>query len=287
MNEDKPTVWKCRDRELILGSRPLIMGILNVTPDSFSDGGRFASAPAALQQAKAMIEQGVDIIDIGGESTRPGAEPVSAEEEMARILPVVRELVSRTSATLSVDTHKSTVAEAALDAGAHIVNDISGLSADREMAAVVRRSGAGLVIMHMQGNPKTMQMEPHYQDVVAEVSDFLSGQMAIARDAGISREQIVVDPGIGFGKNLEHNLDLLRNISRLERVCGRPVLIGVSRKRFIGTITGREAGDRLAGSLGAMAFAIMRGARIIRVHDVKDSCDVARMMATLGSTEDD
>jgi len=287
MSSHNQPKWTCRDREFRLGPMPLIMGILNLTPDSFSDGGLYNTPEAALQRARDMISQGADIIDIGGESTRPGAVPVSAENEMARILPVIKELAIDHRAAISVDTCKSIVAEAALEAGAHIINDVSGLTHDPQMAEVVRHYGAGLIIMHMQGNPRTMQVDPSYEDVVREVSEFLVRQRAIAREKGICDEQVVVDPGIGFGKTLEHNLDLLRNISRVRETCGRPVLIGVSRKRFIGTITGREPGDRLAGSLAAMAFAIKQGAHIIRVHDVKESCDVGRMMATLGSTEDD
>jgi len=287
MSSPNQQLWKCRDLEFRLGKHPLIMGILNLTPDSFSDGGRYNSPDAAIQRAQNMIDQGADIIDIGGESTRPGAEPVSAEQEIARILPVIRVLAQNPKAVMSVDTCKSSVAEAALKAGAHIINDVTGLTGDRNMAEVVQRYRAGLVIMHMQGTPRTMQLDPSYQDVVREVSDFLAGQIGVARGIGISIEQVVVDPGIGFGKTLEHNLELLRNISRIAQASQRPVLIGVSRKRFIGTITGREPGDRLAGSLAAMAFAIKQGAHIIRVHDVKESCDVGRMMATLGSTEDD
>lgn len=280
-------LWKCRDVEFCPGKQPLIMGILNLTPDSFSDGGHYPTPETAIQRALDMLAQGADIIDIGGESTRPGAEPVSAEQETARVLPVIRELARNSKAVISVDTCKSSVAEAALAAGAHIINDVTGLTHDPEMAEVVRRYGAGLVIMHMQGTPRTMQLNPSYQNVARDVSDFLVRQIGVAREKGISIEQVVVDPGIGFGKTLEHNLDLLRNISLIAKACERPVLIGVSRKRFIGTITGREPGDRLAGSLAAMAFAIKQGAHIIRVHDVKESCDVGRMMATLGSTEDD
>jgi len=279
--------WIVRDREIPLQDRTLIMGVLNVTPDSFSDGGSFESPDAAVRHALAMIEQGADIIDIGGESSRPGSEPVSAGAEIDRIVPVIRSLSATSGIVLSVDTTKAEVAEAALAAGAHVINDISGLTFDPQMRDVVRRHRAGLVIMHMQGTPKTMQDAPHYDDVAAEVADYLRCRVEEAVDAGIPRDSLVVDPGIGFGKTIDHNVELMRRLSEISRVCGRPILIGVSRKRFIGTITGRDVQDRLAGSLAAMAYAICRGARIIRVHDVKESCDVARMMDKLTSLKGD
>lgn len=227
-----------------------------------------------------MVEEGADIIDIGGESTRPGSPGVTAEVEVARVVPVIEAIASRCAIPLSVDTHKPAVAEAALQAGAHIVNDISGLR-DPAMVEVARRYQAGVVIMHMQGTPRTMQDQPSYHDVVAEVGQFLRERVDESVRAGIPAERIVVDPGIGFGKTLEHNLDLLRGLATIITQAGRPVLAGVSRKRFIGMITSRETGDRLGGSLAAASFAIARGARIIRVHDVKESCDAARMIDRL------
>lgn len=256
------------------------MGVLNVTPDSFSDGGHYHDPAIALRQARQMIEEGADIIDIGGESTRPGAQPVHEEEELARIIPVVEALARDPRAIISVDTRKAAVAGEALKKGAHIINDVSGL-ADPAMARVVAQQGAGLVIMHMQGEPAHMQDAPQYADVVGEITSFLCDRIRIAVDSGMNAGCIVVDPGIGFGKNLEHNLALLRTIPELERVCGRPVLVGVSRKRMIGAITGREIPDRLAGSLAAATYALMNGARIIRVHDVKESCDAARVIDRL------
>jgi dihydropteroate synthase len=267
-----------------MDNRTVVMGILNVTPDSFSDGGRYVDVEQATRQGIFMAGEGADIIDIGGESSRPGAQPVSSEEELDRILPVVSRLSREMNKLISIDTVKAEVARRALEAGAHIINDISGMTRDRAMVDVVNEYTAGLVIMHMQGNPQTMQESPLYDDVVTEVSDFLCHRMDEAVKAGLNPDQIVVDPGIGFGKSLEHNLDLLRNVDVIGKKTGRPVLIGVSRKRFIGTITGREVNERLAGSLAAITYAIGRGARIIRVHDVKDSCDIARMIDTLKST---
>ena len=272
--------WHYRNGDFDISRRTLVMGVLNITPDSFSDGGQFNSIERAVGRAMAMVAEGADIIDIGGESTRPGSPGVTAEVEVARVVPVIEAIASRCAIPLSVDTHKPAVAEAALQAGAHIVNDISGLR-DPAMVEVARRYQAGVVIMHMQGTPRTMQDQPSYHDVVAEVGQFLRERVDESVRAGIPAERIVVDPGIGFGKTLEHNLDLLRGLATIITQAGRPVLAGVSRKRFIGMITSRETGDRLAGSLAAASFAIARGARIIRVHDVKESCDAARMIDRL------
>ena len=275
------TSWHVRERSIDLGARTCVMAVLNVTPDSFSDGGRYIDPEAAIARARVMLEEGADIIDIGGESSRPGAEPVSPHEELRRVLPVVRALAGIPEITLSIDTTKAEVADAALAAGAHIVNDISGLAGDPGMLEVIRRHRAGAVIMHMQGSPGTMQHDPRYVDVVAEVSEFLHDRVAAATARGIDASSLVIDPGIGFGKTLEHNIALLKGIRVLRESAGRPVLIGVSRKRFLGAITGRDVGDRLAAGLGAAAFAIMQGASVMRVHDVKESCDLARMIDRL------
>jgi dihydropteroate synthase len=269
-------MWKCRDRILDLGSRTAIMGILNVTPDSFSDGGRFFSTDAAIRRGIEMAGQGAAIIDVGGESSRPGAAPVSADEEKMRVLPVIKALASQAGALVSIDTTKAAVARAALEEGAHIVNDISACTMDPEMVDVVRASRAGVVLMHMQGTPRTMQKDPHYGDVVVEVRDYLRSRADALIAAGIELARIAVDPGIGFGKTVEHNVRLLRELDVVAAL-GFPVVIGVSRKSFLGKVTGRETHDRLAASLGAMALAIRNGAHVARVHDVLESCDCARV----------
>jgi len=244
------------------------MGALNVTPDSFSDGGAFLDPDAAADRALAMEREGADIIDIGGESSRPGAEPVPLEEELRRVLPVLERLRGRLRIPISIDTTKAEVAEAALQAGAEIVNDISALRFDPRMGEVVAKSGAGLVLMHMRGTPKTMQQDPTYADVVAEVRDFLAQRVEHAVSLGIDRELIAIDPGIGFGKTVEHNLELLR---RLPELCelGHPVLVGPSRKSFIGAVLDLPVEERLEGTLAACAVAVVRGADIVRVHDVR------------------
>ena len=267
------------------------MGILNVTPDSFSDGGKFLDSTRAVAQARAMIAAGADIIDVGGESTRPGAAPVTAEEEIRRVLPVVEcgsGLSAATSGgrgteappTFSVDTTKAAVAEAALRAGARIVNDISALRFDAGMVDVVREHRAGLVLMHMQGTPATMQAQPRYADVVREVREFLAERIAFAVARGIRREQIAVDPGIGFGKKVEHNLELLARLEEFATL-GCPVVVGASRKSFLGKITGREPGERTAGSVAAATWAVARGAKILRVHDVAETRDAVRLVEAL------
>jgi dihydropteroate synthase len=277
-------IWRCRGREVNCSERTLIMGILNVTPDSFSDGGRFQTLEKALVRGLQMVEEGADIIDIGGESTRPGAQPVQPLEEIARTVPMIGRLREKTNALISIDTRKADVARAAIAAGADIINDISALS-DPEMVNVAAETGAGLVLMHMQGTPETMQKNPRYDDVVSNVWNFLEERMAFAVERGVAPEQIVLDPGIGFGKTDEHNLELLRGIPQLT-IAGRPVLIGASRKQFIGRITGREVpAERLAGSLAVAAFAVLHGAQILRVHDVKESCDTVRLVDTLRSNE--
>lgn len=258
------------------------MGILNVTPDSFSDGGKFLAVETAVAHALQMAADGADIIDVGGESTRPGARPVPAEEETARTVPVIRMLRERTDALISIDTRKAEVARAALAAGADIINDVSALS-DPGMAELAAETGAGVVLMHMQGSPETMQAAPRYGDVTAEVRAFLEERMALAAAQGVAAEQIALDPGIGFGKTDAHNIALLNGIPALA-AAGRPVLIGASRKGFIGRLLGREADERLAGSLAAAVYAALRGAHVLRVHDVKESCDAARLVDRLRGT---
>jgi dihydropteroate synthase len=244
------------------------MGILNVTPDSFSDGGAYASVEAVVRRAEEMVREGAALLDVGGESTRPGAAEVSAEEEIARILPVIRMLRERLPVPVSVDTRKAEVARAALEAGAEVVNDISALS-DPAMARVMAASGAGVVLMHMRGTPETMQMNPTYDDVVREVTDELGRALERAVGAGIEPERIVVDPGIGFGKTGAHNLQLLARLAELGRL-GRPVLLGVSRKGFLGSLLGGAApAERATATAAACVAGLLQGARIFRVHDVR------------------
>jgi dihydropteroate synthase len=264
-----------RNHELALGPQTAIMGIVNVTPDSFSDGGRFEAVDAAVAHAEHLIRCGADIIDIGGESTRPFAPAVSPREEKARVLPVIKHLASSVAVPISIDTTKAEVAEAALDAGAAMINDISALGMDPQMADVAVRHGVPVVLMHMQGTPRTMQLEPTYDDVVAEVHDYLHAAIRRAVAAGIPREKIIVDPGIGFGKNGRHNLLLIQRLQVLADL-GVPVLVGPSRKRFIRDLVkapGREdlAPERLeveTGTQAAVAAAVMNGAHIVRVHNV-------------------
>lgn len=248
------------------------MGVVNVTPDSFSDGGRFLDAGAAVAQARAMIDEGVDLVDIGGESTRPGAAPVSEAQELSRILPVVEEL---RDFPVSVDTRHPSVMRAALASGASMINDIEALSAPGALAAVAA-SDCGVCLMHKKGDPATMQQDPRYADVVAEVRDFLDGRIAACEAAGIARSRIVADPGFGFGKTVGHNLTLLKRLPELSSL-GVPLLAGWSRKSSLGRITGRDTGERLAGSLAAALLALLGGARILRVHDVKETRDVVLM----------
>lgn len=260
------------------------MGILNVTPDSFSDGGRYTSVGPAVERARQMLRDGADILDVGGESTRPGALPVSVEEELHRVIPVIEAVRGESDVLISVDTRKAAVAKEALHRGARIINDVTALTSDPDMAGVARQQGAGVVLMHMLGEPQTMQADPRYRDVVAEVGGYLQGRLGALEAAGLNPETLAIDPGIGFGKTVQHNVDLLVHLDRLCAL-GRPVVVGASRKSFLGKITGREVADRLPASLGAAAYAIARGARVIRVHDVKESCDVARLMAIFGSEQ--
>jgi len=244
------------------------MGILNVTPDSFSDGGKYFSVENAVKRGMEMVEEGADILDIGGESTRPNSESIPVEEELRRTIPVIEQLARNISVPISIDTTKSKVAEEALNAGATIVNDISGLTFDEKMVKVVARNRATLVVMHIQGNPKTMQQNPHYENVVEEVKSFLYKSISKAKSNGIS--QIFIDPGIGFGKTLEHNLSLLKNLNEFASL-GCPILVGTSRKSFIGKLTNDMNTDkRLEGTAASVALSIANGANVVRVHDVKE-----------------
>jgi len=256
-------------------ARPTVMGVLNVTPDSFSDGGHYLDADRAIERALQMAAEGAAIIDIGGESTRPGAAPVSVDEELRRVIPVIEALKGRTSAVLSVDTSRPEVMRAASRAGAGLLNDVRALRLPGALAAA-RESGCAVCLMHMQGEPGSMQREPHYQDVVGEVREFLRERTQACVKAGIPEERIVIDPGIGFGKTLDHNLTLVRRLPELA-ADGRPLLVGVSRKSTIGAITGRGAQERLPGSLAMAAIAVLKGAVIIRAHDVAATLDAMKV----------
>lgn len=276
-----PPIWQLRDRALTPGTPPLVLGIVNVTPDSFSDGGRFFDTEAAVARALRLVEEGADLLDIGGESTRPGARPVALEEELSRVIPVVRRLSGQTSVPISVDSNKAEVARQALEAGAHIVNDITALQGGPAMPEVVRTYRAGVILMHMQGTPATMQTRPRYRDVVAEVAAFLEARLQACVDVGIASSQVVFDPGIGFGKTTEHNVQLLAHLEELQRL-GRPVCLGVSRKGFLGQLLGRPLEQRLAGSLAAACYALIRGsAQILRVHDVAETRDAVVLLKAL------
>jgi dihydropteroate synthase len=272
-------IWVIKDRELDL-ERPLIMGILNVTPDSFSDGGHFNNPEIAVARALEMLEQGATIIDVGGESTRPGSLPVSGEEEIARTIPVIEGIVAKSDAIVSIDTQKSVVAAAALEAGAHIINDVSGGINDQAMFEVLRTSHAGYILMHMQGKPETMQVAPRYDNVLLEVEEYFAQRINHASSLGIDIDRIVFDPGIGFGKTLEDNLTLLGNLQKIN-TRGRPILIGASRKSFIGMVDGSAADKRLAGSLASVLSAFIQGIRIFRVHDVEETRQVLDIFSAI------
>ena len=260
--------------------RTAIMGVLNVTPDSFYDGGRRRDTDQAIADGIAMAGAGADIIDIGGESSRPGAQAVSETEELARVLPVIEGLRKQIALPISIDTYKSAVARAALDGGADIVNDISALRFDPAMVGLIAQEKVPVILMHMQGTPRTMQVEPHYDDVVREVRDFLAAQLYDALDAGIAAESVLLDPGIGFGKTLEHNLQLLRGLA-IFAALGQPLLVGVSRKAFIGKILDLKPDQRLEGSLAANVAAVLGGANIVRVHDVAETCKAIKVADAL------
>lgn len=267
---------RLRDQELDCSSRTLVMGVLNVTPDSFSDGGRFYDPVRAVQHGLKLARDGADIIDVGGESTRPGSEGIPVQEELRRVIPVIQALAHEVKVPISVDTYKSEVAARALEAGAAMVNDISAMRFDPRMAEVVAEYGVPVVLMHMLGTPRDMQLDPRYKDLLGEILDFLRARIEWAISRGIAEDQIIVDPGIGFGKTLEHNLSLLKNLSRF--CClGRPILLGTSRKSFIGKLLGVDVHQREEGTAATVALGICNGANIVRVHDVARMVPVVRV----------
>jgi len=254
---------------------PAVMGILNVTPDSFADGGRFLATDDAMRQAEAMAEGGAAIIDVGGESTRPGAAEVSEQEEIDRVMPIIEAIRKKLDVPVSVDTSKATVMQAAVAAGAEMINDVRALRDDGALAAAVRLQKP-VCLMHMRGQPRTMQEKPSYDDVTAEVAGFLEDRLRTCIDAGLDRELIVVDPGFGFGKSHSHNVELLANLRQLQKL-GQPVLVGISRKSTLGDITGRDTDERMAASIAAAVIAVMSGAQIVRAHDVAETVDAVRV----------
>ncbi len=270
-----PMNWRCRDRTFDFANGPLIMGIVNATPDSFSDGGRYLEPAAAIARIRELTGLGADLIDLGAESTRPGSAPVSADEQLRRLMPVLDAVGGDPALCISVDTTNAAVARRALEAGARIVNDVTGLG-DPDMAGTVEAAGAGLVVMHMQGTPATMQTRPHYDDVVREVRGHLAERIARARAAGVAEDAIAIDPGIGFGKAIAHNYELLARLDELGGL-GRPVLVGVSRKSFLGRELELGADQRLEGGLAATAIAVFHGARIVRTHDITATIRAVRI----------
>jgi len=271
-------LWRFKGREYDLSAKPLIMGVLNLTPDSFSDGSSYRSIQDAVAAAEKMVLEGADLIDIGGESTRPGAAHVSPEAEAERVLPVIGKLAGRLDVPISIDTWKSAVAAAALKAGAEIVNDISAMTFDPDMAGTVAAAGAAVVLMHSRGRPAEMQENTDYADIVAEVMMFLDARIKVAISAGIDEERIVVDPGIGFGKSIAGNMEIIRRLREFQRL-NRPLLIGTSRKSFIGAVLDREVSGRVFGTAASVAVSMMNGASIFRVHDVmamRDTVDMVR-----------
>lgn len=274
-------LWRCGARQLPIGGRPLVMGILNVTPDSFSDGSLWLDPERALDHALQMVAEGADIIDVGGESTRPGSLPVDADTELSRVIPVIRRLASRISVPLSIDTTKSMVASAALDAGVSIINDISGFSFEPAMADLAARSGCGVVLMHTRGRPSEMQLHTRYDDLIGELTGALSHAASFAVSRGVSPDAVMVDPGIGFGKDVSGNLEILRRLPEIASRTGFPLLVGTSRKSFIGKVLGRGVEDRIFGTAATVALAVQGGAAVVRVHDVRAMRDVADMAAAI------
>ncbi len=272
---------RCHEKTLDL-SRPAVMGVLNVTPDSFSDGGRFSRLDAAVSHGLRMAEEGAQIIDVGGESTRPGAESVGVEEEIRRVVPVVEKLSGRSGAIISVDTSKPEVIRAAAEAGAGLINDVRALSEEGALEQAVA-TGCAVSLMHMQGEPRSMQLAPHYVDVVSEVKAFLDERVKVCRAAGLPSDRLVIDPGFGFGKTLEHNLQLLRHLRDLGTEL--PILVGLSRKSMVGALTGRPSGERIHGSVALAVLAVINGARIVRVHDVAATVDALKIVTAVRGQE--
>jgi dihydropteroate synthase len=270
-------ILRFKHKSFDLSSRTHIMGILNVTPDSFSDGGKFDRFDDAIAQGMRMVQEGADIIDVGGESTRPGSDPVTLEEELSRVIPVVSSLAQKTDVPISIDTYKSDVARRALDAGAQMINDISALRFDPEMKRIAGQYQVPVVLMHIKGTPKDMQKDPSYEDVIGEITQYLRESIQLAYEGEIEKERILIDPGIGFGKRFQDNLNILKNLREFS-ILRCPILIGCSRKSFIGKILDLPVGERLEGSLAALAVAVMNGANIVRVHDVKESKRVAGLV---------
>jgi dihydropteroate synthase len=271
--------WKLKNRSLLYGERTLVIGVLNVTPDSFSDGGKFFSFDAAIAQAEQMIEEGADIIDVGGESTRPGSEFISEQEELTRVLPVIERLASSGAVPVSIDTTKAAVARAALAAGAEIVNDISGLRFQPAIASAAAQANAGLLLMHSRGTPKDMQQIPFAENIFADVIEGLHLSVSIAEQSGVARESIAIDPGIGFGKSVEQNLELIAKLDQLAReFSDLPIVIGTSRKSFLGKLLdGAPADERLYGTIATVVASALNGAQIVRVHDVKPAVEAVRV----------
>lgn len=284
LHEARRFTLSCRDRSLSLGDAPRIMGVLNVTPDSFSDGGKHSTREMAVRRAFEMVEEGADIIDIGGESTRPGSRGVSAGIERNRVIPVIAELAGKTEALLSIDTTKSSVAREAAEAGAHIINDTSALAGDPEMGNVVRETGCAVVLMHRRGTPETMQRDPFYRSLPDELLDELEDRVGVATSFGVARDRIVVDPGIGFGKRTEDNLAIHRHLPELRNL-GLPILFGSSRKSFLGSLTGKKVGDRAFATAASVALAVAGGAHILRVHDVREMRDAIRVAAAIAAVD--
>lgn len=280
---DSPTSWRCGRFlfDFAKRKRPIVMGILNATPDSFSDGGKFRTPKDAIAQAELMIASGVDLIDIGGESTRPGAEPVALQEELDRVLPVI-EALKDCGIPLSIDTYKSETMHQALNAGVDCINDIWALRQDGAVNSVLGSENCGIVLMHMQRDPLTMQFNPDYKDVIVEVKQFLKDRVELLISKGISQDRIVIDPGFGFGKSLEHNINMLANFADFSSL-GLPVLAGISRKSMLGKITGKDSNERVAASIAAAVMAADRGARIVRVHDVAETVDALKLWETIHS----
>ena len=275
--KSKRFVLNVRNKLFDLSQRTYIMGILNVTPDSFFDGGKFFNVDEAVKRGVRMAEEGADIIDVGGESSRPGSEPVSLEEELSRVIPVIEGLSKEIEVPISIDAYKSIVVKKALDYGASMINDISALRFDPEMKKIAAQYKVPIVLMHIKGTPKNMQENPYYDDAMKEISFYLKESITIAKDAGIKEDKIIIDPGIGFGKRLQDNLDILKNLSILKTL-EKPILVGPSRKSFIGKVLDLPPEERLEGSLGALAVAILNGANLVRVHDVKESSRVAKLV---------